>query len=196
MPSATELRELEDDELEVRLAEYRRELLNLRFQLATGQLDNVARLGQVRRDLARVLTILRDREIALSEGRFAGPVVLEAQARPPRPPRPSRRRAEPELEEPELEEEGAEEAAAEESLPPEAVPEPSAAVEEEYLTEDEPAVEMAVEDEVLPEEEADEAPEEEAAASEAPRRAGRLRRRRGRSAEAEPPDTASNEEDE
>ncbi|HML01627.1 MAG TPA: 50S ribosomal protein L29, partial [Acidimicrobiales bacterium] len=47
MPSATELRELEDDELEVRLAEYRRELLNLRFQLATGQLDNVARLGQV-----------------------------------------------------------------------------------------------------------------------------------------------------
>jgi len=195
VPSATELRELEDDELEVRLAEYRRELLNLRFQLATGQLDNVARLGQVRRDVARVFTILRDREIALSEGRFAGPVVLEAPARPPRPPRPSRRRAEPELEEPALGEEGAEEAAIEESQPQEAVPEPSAAVEEEYLTEDEPAVELAVEDEVLPEEEADEAPEEEAAASEAPRRAGRLRRR-GRSAEAEAPDTASNEEDE
>ena len=44
MPKADELRELEDDELDTRLGEYRRELLNLRFQLATGQLDNAARL--------------------------------------------------------------------------------------------------------------------------------------------------------
>jgi len=69
MPSATELRELDDEELEERLGEYRKELLNLRFQLATGQLDNVARVGQVRRDVARILTLLRDREIALVEGR-------------------------------------------------------------------------------------------------------------------------------
>src|ERR1700681_1069238 len=84
MPEAAELRELEDDELEGRLTEYRREMLNLRFQLATGQLDNFGRLSTVRKDVARVLTILRDREIALAEGRHAGPVVST---------RPVRRRA-------------------------------------------------------------------------------------------------------
>jgi len=84
MPTATELRELEDDELESRLDEYRREMLNLRFQLATGQLDNYARLNQARRDVARVLTVLRDREIAVAEGRDAGPVILEHPVRPPR----------------------------------------------------------------------------------------------------------------
>jgi large subunit ribosomal protein L29 len=89
MPNASELRELDDEELEGRLTEYRRELLNLRFQLATGQLDNVVRLGVVRKDVARVLTILRDREIALAEGRDAGPVPN---------PRPSRRRVVEELE--------------------------------------------------------------------------------------------------
>jgi large subunit ribosomal protein L29 len=61
MVSAAELHELDEDELENRLVEYRRELLNLRFQLATGQLDNVARVSQVRRDVARVLTILHHR---------------------------------------------------------------------------------------------------------------------------------------
>jgi large subunit ribosomal protein L29 len=84
MPTATELRELEDEELETRLAEYRRETLNLRFQLATGQLDNYSRLNEARRNVARVLSILRDREIALAEGRDAGPVILEAPVRPPR----------------------------------------------------------------------------------------------------------------
>jgi large subunit ribosomal protein L29 len=84
MPSATELRELEDDELETRLNEYRREMLNLRFQLATGQLDNYSRLNDTRRNVARVLTVLRDREIALAEGRDAGPVILEPVMRPPR----------------------------------------------------------------------------------------------------------------
>ena len=83
MPKADELRELEDDELDTRLGEYRRELLNLRFQLATGQLDNAARLPDVRRDVARVLTVIRDREIALAEGRDATPVV--ARVRPVRP---------------------------------------------------------------------------------------------------------------
>jgi large subunit ribosomal protein L29 len=58
---------LSDDELVDRLAESRRELFNLRFQLATGQLDNTARMGQVRKDIARLLTVLRDREIAQAE---------------------------------------------------------------------------------------------------------------------------------
>jgi large subunit ribosomal protein L29 len=87
MPTATELRELDDDELDTRLAEYRRQLLNLRFQMATGQLDNYSRLNEARRDVARILTVLRDREIALAEGRDAGPVVFE------RPVRPARRRS-------------------------------------------------------------------------------------------------------
>jgi len=82
MPSAAELRELDDEELEDRLGEYRKELLNLRFQMATGQLDNPSRIGQVRRDVARVLTLLRDREIAEAEGRApttgrARPAVAE-----------------------------------------------------------------------------------------------------------------------
>ena len=67
MSIAAELRELDDDELELRLTEYRRELLNLRFQLATGQLDNVSRMGAVRKDVARVLGVLRDREISDAE---------------------------------------------------------------------------------------------------------------------------------
>lgn len=83
MPHASELRELDDEELESRLNEYRREMLNLRFQLATGQLDNIVRISVVRKDVARVLTILRDREIALAEGRDAGPVPA---ARPRRRP--------------------------------------------------------------------------------------------------------------
>jgi large subunit ribosomal protein L29 len=84
MPTATELRELEDDELDTRLVEYRRAMLNLRFQMATGQLDNYSRLNDAKRNVARVLTILRDREIALAEGREAGPVFIEQPVRPPR----------------------------------------------------------------------------------------------------------------
>lgn len=62
-----ELHELNDDVLVGRLAEAKEELFNLRFQHATGQLDNTARLGQVRRDVARIETILREREIAAAE---------------------------------------------------------------------------------------------------------------------------------
>ncbi len=91
MPSASELRELDDNELDGRLVEYRRELLNLRFQLGTGQLDNVSRVSEVRRDIARVLTVLRDREIAVAEGRDAGPVIA---TRPPRRPRAEREESE------------------------------------------------------------------------------------------------------
>ncbi len=63
----TELRNLGDDELLERLAETRSELFNLRFQHVTGQLDNHARLGQVRREVARLATLLREREITAAE---------------------------------------------------------------------------------------------------------------------------------
>ena len=61
-----ELRELHDDELETRLREAKEELFNLRFQMATGQLDNNRRLRAVRHDIARIYTILRERELGLS----------------------------------------------------------------------------------------------------------------------------------
>ena len=64
MPSkATELRELPDDELLARIDSAKEELFNLRFQLATGQLDNPTRIKVVRRDVARIATVLREREI-------------------------------------------------------------------------------------------------------------------------------------
>jgi large subunit ribosomal protein L29 len=62
-----ELRRLGDSELLGRLGEARRELFNLRFQLATGQLDNSARIGAVKKDIARLETFLREREIAAAE---------------------------------------------------------------------------------------------------------------------------------
>jgi len=64
---AAELRELNDAELLLRLAQAQEEHFNLRFQAATGELDNSARLGQVRREIARVATLLREREIAAAE---------------------------------------------------------------------------------------------------------------------------------
>ena len=67
MPSARELRELDEDELVTHLREAREELFNLRFQHVTGQLDNSARLGQVKKDIARITTLLREREIAAAE---------------------------------------------------------------------------------------------------------------------------------
>ena len=61
-----ELRELADDELMSRLREAKEELFNLRFQMATGQLDNNRRLRTVRHDIARIYTIMRERELGLS----------------------------------------------------------------------------------------------------------------------------------
>jgi large subunit ribosomal protein L29 len=64
MPSpAAELRELPDEELYVRIESAKEELFNLRFQLATGQLDNSSRLKQLRHDVARTLTVLRERHL-------------------------------------------------------------------------------------------------------------------------------------
>jgi large subunit ribosomal protein L29 len=62
-----EFRDLEDNELETRLAEAKAELFNLRFQNVTGQLDNFNRLPQLRKDIARINTLLREREIASAE---------------------------------------------------------------------------------------------------------------------------------
>jgi large subunit ribosomal protein L29 len=56
-----DLREQGDDELRAQLAELRQELFNLRFQHATGQLENPIRLRDVRRDIARVLSVQRER---------------------------------------------------------------------------------------------------------------------------------------
>ena len=62
-----ELRQMDEDELERRLTEAREELFNLRFQHVTGQLDNHGRLSQVRKDIARIKTLLREQEIAAAE---------------------------------------------------------------------------------------------------------------------------------
>ncbi|MDH5422210.1 MAG: 50S ribosomal protein L29 [Acidimicrobiia bacterium] len=61
--NAKKLRELSDEELDVQLVEAKRELFNLRFQLATNQLDNTARLGHVKKDIARILSVARESEI-------------------------------------------------------------------------------------------------------------------------------------
>ena len=63
---AAELRELPEQELITRLREAKAELFNLRVQGATGQLDNHRRLQVVRRDIARIYTIMRERELGLS----------------------------------------------------------------------------------------------------------------------------------
>jgi large subunit ribosomal protein L29 len=60
---AAELRELTANELTVKLDEAKAELFNLRFQLATNQLDNTARLSVVRREIARIATVIREQEI-------------------------------------------------------------------------------------------------------------------------------------
>jgi large subunit ribosomal protein L29 len=62
-----ELRELNDDELRVRMAEAKAEIFNLRFQLATGKQSNSAQLGRSRHTIARVETLLRSREIDAAE---------------------------------------------------------------------------------------------------------------------------------
>ena len=77
MANASDLAQLDGDELATRLGDARRELFNLRFQLATGQLDNPARVGQVRHDVARILTVLRGREILEAEGAYVAPTTAE-----------------------------------------------------------------------------------------------------------------------
>ena len=66
--SPGELRELNDDELIEKLRESKEELFNLRFQMATGQMSNNRRLRVVRQEIARVYTVLRERELGLASG--------------------------------------------------------------------------------------------------------------------------------
>ena len=69
MATATnEMRELGAEELVSRLRESKEELFNLRFQMATGQMDNNRRLRTVRHDIARIYTVMRERELGLSTG--------------------------------------------------------------------------------------------------------------------------------
>jgi large subunit ribosomal protein L29 len=67
MTKATDLRELTDDALLHKLVETKQELYNLRFRNATGQLDSSAELSRLRREVARINTVLRAREIAAAE---------------------------------------------------------------------------------------------------------------------------------
>ena len=59
-----QMRQMSDDEVGAKLKEFKEELFNLRFQMATGQLDNPMRLKAVRKNIARVKTIQRERELA------------------------------------------------------------------------------------------------------------------------------------
>ncbi len=63
MSAADELRKMNARELQQKLTEAKEEAFNLRFQLATNQLDNTARLGKVRHDIARINTVMREQEI-------------------------------------------------------------------------------------------------------------------------------------
>jgi large subunit ribosomal protein L29 len=171
MTKAVEFFTMDGDELENRLVEARRELLNLRFQLATGQLDNVSQLKSVRRDVARILTVLREMEIAESEG-----IAFEAPA-----PQPARVRAQRRARE--LEETGLE--AGDEAAEP--IPAPARPARKVVKVEEVEEVEEVQEVEEVTDEPAEIAAEDEPEAEEpdgepAPAR-GRGRRRRAEAAD-------------
>ncbi|WP_440113170.1 50S ribosomal protein L29 [Paenibacillus sp. QZ-Y1] len=63
---ASEFRNLTSAEIEQKIAGFKEELFNLRFQLATGQLDNPTRIRDVRKEIARAKTIIRERELGIS----------------------------------------------------------------------------------------------------------------------------------
>jgi large subunit ribosomal protein L29 len=65
---ASEMRDLDDKEVAKRVAELRKEVFGLRFSNATGELDDTAGLGRARRDLARALTVARERELDAGQG--------------------------------------------------------------------------------------------------------------------------------
>ena len=66
---ASELRDMSDDQLDDALAERRQELFNLRFQSVTGALENTARLKLAKREIARILTVVTEREAAAKTGK-------------------------------------------------------------------------------------------------------------------------------
>jgi large subunit ribosomal protein L29 len=91
-----EIRELDTEELHSRIAELREELFNLRFQLATGQLDNHRRMREVRRDIARIRTVLRERDFAYAARTATAAAPAPAPAPAPQPVPPAAPPAEPE----------------------------------------------------------------------------------------------------
>jgi large subunit ribosomal protein L29 len=72
------LRDLSEDELEEKLTEAKEELFNLRFQLVTGQLDNPMRIKQMRKQVARIFTVMRERELEALETEGAASAAEEA----------------------------------------------------------------------------------------------------------------------
>jgi large subunit ribosomal protein L29 len=72
MATAHELDELNDVDLETRLREAKEELFNLRFQAATGQLESHGRLRTVKKDIARIYTVVRERELGIRSNPDAG----------------------------------------------------------------------------------------------------------------------------
>ena len=64
LSKSKELRDLNSEELIVKLNDFKSELFSLRFQLATGQLENTARIKMVKKDIARVMTVMRERQLA------------------------------------------------------------------------------------------------------------------------------------
>lgn len=62
-----EIRQMTDQELDSKMIEFKNELFNLRFQMATGQLDNPMRIKAVRKDIARIKTIMRERELGIGK---------------------------------------------------------------------------------------------------------------------------------
>ena len=81
--AAHEMRTMTDDDLEEQLSAAKEELFNLRFQAATGQLESHGRLRSVRRDIARIYTILRERELGITEPIEAEPAAAEPSAAEP-----------------------------------------------------------------------------------------------------------------
>lgn len=73
-----QLRRMDEEELEQKLKELKEELFNLRFQFATGQLDNPMRIKQTRRDIARVCTIMTERKYSIHPAAFEEAAEMEA----------------------------------------------------------------------------------------------------------------------
>ena len=86
-----ELRVLEDDELGTRLKTARRELYELRFKHAVGQLDNASQIAQVRHNIARILTVLNERELGISTIQIAEPVDDATTTSAPKKAKPKRK---------------------------------------------------------------------------------------------------------
>lgn len=99
-----ELRVLEADELGVRLRTARRELYELRFKHAVGQLENSSQISKVRHDIARIMTVLRERDFGIAPSQPEPEAIAVAVAEPPReeevaPAKPKRGRKKKEEEE-------------------------------------------------------------------------------------------------